>query len=594
MSGVQEDEERSAEGQKRKRKPSSSKAGKSKKQATGTKSKGKSGKDRQARPDVTVTSREIASAAGAAWRALSADLKQQYESRGDAEKAKYAAAKKAQVRRSESQLSDGASPLDHEASEPPDGEESDAAEETPSAQPAAAEAAAAVAAAAIAAATAGGGGTQVASQGGPKGKPEAAVAKEQKPKCAAVAAAAAAAGAGEVRPGGAAKQTAARSAAIPKRSAARSAAAAAAAQQPRERRAPTPAARPPQPPKPPKEAAAPMPPLFARRSSGSLRLPAASSSTMLSDLAMPPAALPPGATAAGTAGAVPAAPADSPAVTGFSAFVQECRAAFQIHQPVLSFWLSTHPVIQVHIGNPQLGMHDLLPGLDQYLVSLAIQALAQDGLNSAIGAAGGLGADGRSDMSDKRCLLDLLLASDAGPPPPLLSLEATARETQRKAGKFELVIMPDGQAVLDRLLGKCDVPELEALNSSSLQSCFDVLDGKSCPSECKSIVDKVGKDCMLALVELTSDRLDKALHYHTPCINPLAIQEPVTEEETDACLNAVDVAADGSKCLPECKLLINRSSKACQLAIVDLTSKDVTDPDVLAFVDKLRAAFNAC
>lgn len=40
----------------------------------------------QARPDVTVTSREIASAAGAAWRALSADLKQQYESRGDAEK----------------------------------------------------------------------------------------------------------------------------------------------------------------------------------------------------------------------------------------------------------------------------------------------------------------------------------------------------------------------------------------------------------------------------------------------------------------------------------------------------------------------------
>ncbi len=160
--------------------------------------------------------------------------------------------------------------------------------------------------------------------------------------------------------------------------------------------------------------------------------------------------------------------------------------SLQIHQPVLSFWLSTHPVIQVHIGNPQLGMHDLLPGLDQYLVSLAIQALAQDGLNSAIGAAGvtdaagtaggaagrsappaggtfaalqqppagwaghpgatpraapasvpawlqaagGLGADGRSDMSDKRCLLDLLLASDAGPPPPLLSLEATAREVQ--------------------------------------------------------------------------------------------------------------------------------------------------------------------
>lgn len=40
----------------------------------------------QARPDVTVTSREIASAAGAAWRALAPDLKHRYEARGDAEK----------------------------------------------------------------------------------------------------------------------------------------------------------------------------------------------------------------------------------------------------------------------------------------------------------------------------------------------------------------------------------------------------------------------------------------------------------------------------------------------------------------------------
>lgn len=40
----------------------------------------------QARPDVKVTSREVASAAGAAWRALAPDLRQQYEARGNAEK----------------------------------------------------------------------------------------------------------------------------------------------------------------------------------------------------------------------------------------------------------------------------------------------------------------------------------------------------------------------------------------------------------------------------------------------------------------------------------------------------------------------------
>lgn len=40
----------------------------------------------QARPNVNCSSREIASAAGAAWRALSPDLKAQYEARGEEEK----------------------------------------------------------------------------------------------------------------------------------------------------------------------------------------------------------------------------------------------------------------------------------------------------------------------------------------------------------------------------------------------------------------------------------------------------------------------------------------------------------------------------
>lgn len=41
----------------------------------------------QARPDVTVTAREVASAAGAAWRGIDQQLKGQYEARSAAEKA---------------------------------------------------------------------------------------------------------------------------------------------------------------------------------------------------------------------------------------------------------------------------------------------------------------------------------------------------------------------------------------------------------------------------------------------------------------------------------------------------------------------------
>lgn len=137
--------------------------------------------------------------------------------------------------------------------------------------------------------------------------------------------------------------------------------------------------------------------------------------------------------------------------------------------------------MQALSANPELGMHDLLPGLDQYLVSLALQAAAQGaGGSSGAAGAGGSGAAGMaaggaggapprpgdtfaalqqppagwgpapagapaaeaaaeaasggversSLMSDKHCLLALLLASDAGPPPALLSLDATAHEVR--------------------------------------------------------------------------------------------------------------------------------------------------------------------
>lgn len=41
----------------------------------------------QARPGVTVTAREVASAAGAAWRAIDPQMKGEYEARSAAEKA---------------------------------------------------------------------------------------------------------------------------------------------------------------------------------------------------------------------------------------------------------------------------------------------------------------------------------------------------------------------------------------------------------------------------------------------------------------------------------------------------------------------------
>ena len=134
--------------------------------------------------------------------------------------------------------------------------------------------------------------------------------------------------------------------------------------------------------------------------------------------------------------------------------------------------------MQAHLASPQLGMHDLLPGLDQHLVSLAMQSRAQEGSSTAGGTAGTAGgaahtagraslpsggtfaalqqppagwaaqpaggtaaaaatgahstgsAQERSDLTDKQCLLALLLASDAGPPPLLLSLDATAEEVR--------------------------------------------------------------------------------------------------------------------------------------------------------------------
>lgn len=328
---------------------------------------------------MTVTSREIASAAGAAWRVLSADLKRQYEARGDAEKvgavlcgggaacaagmskslaarcapasstgpwpcvhcapvvcpalhpccktltqlvprdlcpsppppvptsqAKYAAAKKAQARHTESQLSDGASPLEQEGSQP--------AVEAAGEAAALAAGAAALAAAAAPAAAAGGGDGEGGS-GNAGGSKVAHAAEGQEPSLVAAAVAAAAVAAAAAEDGEEEALVGAAKTALQ---------APAAAGQPHKEQAALPAA-------PPAAGAAaasagPMPPLFMG-AAAIRRTPAAGSSTMLSALASAPEGAPlllpmPEPAAAGPAGS-------GSGVTGFSAFVQECRAAFQ-------------------------------------------------------------------------------------------------------------------------------------------------------------------------------------------------------------------------------------------------------------------------
>lgn len=215
-------------------------------------------------------------------------------------------------------------------------------------------------------------------------------AKQPKAKCAAVTSVAAAAAAGGRGP----------AARTPKRTTARPAPAAAAAGQPHKRRASTPAALPPRPPAPAAVPGPSLPCVVGGGAAGSTlrRTAAAGSSNLLSDLAMPPAVPPPGATAAGAAGTPSPALADSTAVTGFSSFVQECRAAFQVRPwegllpalaivglAPLSSWHACHPLPVACASHVPKGLH---------LTSLSPAGARRARRRSAPGPAGASGIPG--------------------------------------------------------------------------------------------------------------------------------------------------------------------------------------------------------
>ncbi|KAI7843123.1 hypothetical protein COHA_003294 [Chlorella ohadii] len=45
----------------------------------------------------------------------------------------------------------------------------------------------------------------------------------------------------------------------------------------------------------------------------------------------------------------------------------------------------------------------------------------------------------------------------------------------------------------------------EQISDGDLEACFNVITGNSCPSECKSVVDRAGKECLLELVDANSE-----------------------------------------------------------------------------------------
>ncbi|KAL4436756.1 hypothetical protein ABPG75_003895 [Micractinium tetrahymenae] len=367
----------------------------------------------QARPDVTVTAREIASAAGAAWRTLVPQLKRQYEAQGAAEKAKYASAKKEHA---------AAVPAERTASQPSGGSQGHFAVPKP------ADARHGVAAVS--------GGQRQQKRAAVDGEAEAeeAEAEEAEEKAEDYVQQNeekhAAPGMTPVHAGkdGPAAITAA---AVPASAVLQMRAVAGAGSSPA---------------RAPGLQQAPTPP--------PTQLPALRSGASLGAGAAVAAGLEDAMSARGTAGQAPQL-AEQTVVqiggpSGFSLFVQEARAAYELMfccgpaplpEAVLAaaqaWW--TLPSFQrldfasrqaqMQASNPALGMHTLVPDLEQKMVNMAAAAASA---GAAAGPAAAAAAGGQAEAPPAQ-LLEQLLASDVGPPPVLPSLAAAPLAVQQVA-----------------------------------------------------------------------------------------------------------------------------------------------------------------
>lgn len=113
--------------------------------------------------------------------------------------------------------------------------------------------------------------------------------------------------------------------------------------------------------------------------------------------------------------------------------------------------------LQVQECNLALGMHTLIPDLEQQLVDMAAAAALQPPAAA--------GTDGGQGYAQLQQLLDQLLASDVGPPPVLPSLAAVPPALQLAAGVA-------AQMAWAREM-RCAPPEGQALMAATAQAVAD-------------------------------------------------------------------------------------------------------------------------